>query len=117
MSVNRTLAKTEEHVRTESTHTLVVVLQDIQDVTVKQVIRYGYGKLKSDALYIILICFNIIKSEIFHSLDIDDCNQNPCENGGTCTDGVNDYTCDCIEGWQGVNCEIPGNNKFLIVYE
>ena len=49
MSVNRTLAKTEEHVRTESTHTLVVVLQDIQDVTVKQVIRYGYGKLKSDA--------------------------------------------------------------------
>ena len=50
-------------------------------------------------------------------LDIDDCNPNPCENGGTCTEWVNDYTCDCIEGWQGENCEIPGNNEFLLVYE
>ena len=25
--------------------------------------------------------------------DIDDCTPDPCQNGGTCTDGVNDYTC------------------------
>ena len=29
-------------------------------------------------------------------LDINDCMPNPCENGGSCTDGVNEYFCTCI---------------------
>ena len=37
--------------------------------------------------------------------NIDDCNPNPCLNGGTCTDGVNRYTCQCIDGFTGDNCE------------
>ena len=37
--------------------------------------------------------------------DIDDCKPSPCENGGTCTDGVNSYTCECVDGYTGVNCE------------
>ena len=37
--------------------------------------------------------------------DIDDCEPNPCEHGGTCTDGVNSYTCECVDGYTGVNCE------------
>ena len=38
-------------------------------------------------------------------LDIDDCTSDPCMNGGTCTDGVNDYTCDCVTGYTGTTCE------------
>ncbi len=40
-------------------------------------------------------------------VDIDECNPNPCQNGGTCTDGINEYTCECIEGYTGNSCEIP----------
>ncbi|MFE8596283.1 LamG-like jellyroll fold domain-containing protein [Archangium violaceum] len=36
-----------------------------------------------------------------------DCSPNPCQNGGTCVDGVNSYTCQCPSGWTGTNCETP----------
>ena len=36
--------------------------------------------------------------------DIDKCSPNPCQNGGTCTDGFNNYTCACVPGYNGVNC-------------
>src|SRR6185436_1668564 len=29
----------------------------------------------------------------------------PCQNGGTCVDGVNAYTCNCPAGWTGTNCQ------------
>ena len=34
-----------------------------------------------------------------------DCEENPCENGGTCTRHVNDYTCACPFGYSGYLCE------------
>ena len=42
--------------------------------------------------------------------DIDDCALNPCQNGGSCTDGVNQFTCQCEPGFSGINCEI---SKYL----
>ena len=38
--------------------------------------------------------------------DIDDCDPNTCMNNGTCTDGVDDFTCDCLPGFTGKNCEM-----------
>lgn len=37
-------------------------------------------------------------------IDINECASQPCLNGGACTDGVNEYTCNCLAGWTGVNC-------------
>jgi hypothetical protein len=37
--------------------------------------------------------------------NIDDCNPNPCQNGGTCADLVADYRCSCPNGYTGKNCE------------
>ena len=53
---------------------------------------------------------------IFPSLftpDIDDCAVQPCENGATCIDAVNDYTCDCVNGYTGKNCSI-GKNRLCL---
>ena len=38
-------------------------------------------------------------------LDIDDCSPNPCQNGGTCADGINTYDCVCAAGYRGADCE------------
>ena len=48
-----------------------------------------------------------------HLTDIDECSSNPCENGGTCNDAVDMYTCDCDAGYNGDNCE---TSKFSVIH-
>jgi EGF-like domain/Human growth factor-like EGF len=38
-------------------------------------------------------------------VEIDDCDPNPCANGGTCTDGSQSYACSCPQGFTGDTCE------------
>ncbi|XP_004634360.2 protein jagged-1 [Octodon degus] len=42
--------------------------------------------------------------------NINDCESNPCRNGGTCIDGVNSYKCICSDGWEGAYCETNIND-------
>ena len=42
----------------------------------------------------------------FFSLDPDDCASSPCQYGGACTDGLDDYSCACPAGTTGKSCEI-----------
>ena len=37
--------------------------------------------------------------------DVDECHSNPCANGGTCIDDVNSFTCSCMAGHTGHDCE------------
>ena len=37
--------------------------------------------------------------------DIDECVSAPCHNLGTCVDGIDGYTCYCIDGYAGDLCE------------
>jgi hypothetical protein len=37
--------------------------------------------------------------------DLNECQSNPCANGGTCHDLHNDYRCSCPPGWTGTNCQ------------
>ena len=46
--------------------------------------------------------------------DIDECGSNPCANRGTCIDGVNSFTCSCVEGYTGRDCETGTTEPIFI---
>ena len=48
-------------------------------------------------------------------IDVDECASSPCQNGGTCVDVVNAYTCNCVPGYTGDNCE-TGNLCIHLCY-
>ncbi|XP_026326618.1 cubilin homolog [Hyposmocoma kahamanoa] len=39
----------------------------------------------------------------------DKCQSNPCKNGGTCLNIVNNYHCLCPSNWEGTNCDVDVN--------
>ena len=46
-----------------------------------------------------------MKLVIIIIVDIDECSGVTCQNGGTCVDGINGYTCNCVAGYTGTHCE------------
>ena len=60
----------------------------------------------------LLHCSNFIGLMI----DVDECLGNPCENGGTCDDGFNSFTCRCITGFEGTTCETGMFLNFLVSF-
>lgn len=40
------------------------------------------------------------------SADGDQCESSPCQHEGRCKDGLDEYTCACLEGYEGRNCEL-----------
>ncbi len=54
--------------------------------------------------------FNCVCSPGFNGplceVNVNECADTPCTDGGTCTDGINGYSCTCQSGLAGYNCEI-----------
>ena len=48
---------------------------------------------------------SLFLKSVFYTLALDLCVSNPCENDGTCVNGVGAYTCRCATGFTGANCE------------
>ena len=48
-------------------------------------------------------------------LDVNECATNPCQNNGTCIDGVNEYNCNCVAGYTGTECEGTMIFRFVIL--
>lgn len=53
-------------------------------------------------LFIVWIGFTGIQCEI----NINECEPNPCLNGGTCQDLINGFMCSCANGFSGSRCQI-----------
>ena len=52
----------------------------------------------------------------FMCVDINDCDPNPCQNGGVCNDQVNGFTCDCQAGYDGDVCENSKEKCNVLVF-
>ena len=37
--------------------------------------------------------------------EINECSSDPCQHEGVCTDSVNSYSCTCVAGFTGQDCE------------
>ena len=51
----------------------------------------------------------------FFYLEFDECSSSPCLNGGTCTDGINNYTCTCNPSHYGKQCQLQGIENMNVV--
>ena len=90
--------------------------------TAKMVIMQHYLKcfinirsilsILKEVWYIINHILNRLYSKIFF-VDIDECASIPCQNGGSCTDQINNYNCHCDDGYDGPNCE-NGNDALSL---
>ena len=43
--------------------------------------------------------------------NVNECASSPCQNGGTCWDGLNGFTCTCNAQWTGPLCQTPQQGK------
>lgn len=57
------------------------------------------------ALNIFLFEFHgLLNYFFFNAIDRNECEQNPCQNNGTCRNTHGSYYCECSYGWQGPLC-------------
>lgn len=49
------------------------------------------------------------------NVDINECENSPCDHNGTCINTLGSYSCHCPDGWQGKNCQ-KGKIIYLVVF-
>lgn len=48
------------------------------------------------------------------NFEYNECESNPCINGGQCIDHIGGYSCQCTKGYQGNRCHIKVNQIWLV---
>ena len=62
-------------------------------------------------MHIYVTCNSCDATVISYFTDVNECENNPCQNGGICTDGIHSYTCLCPVGRTGEHCERSRSRK------
>ena len=63
-----------------------------------------------------LMFWNVQLSEVelqILAFEENECESNPCDNGGTCVDGLYSFSCLCSTGFRGDSCHIGKNKGFF----
>lgn len=53
---------------------------------------------------------NVSLEHSMSAVEINECYSSPCRNNGTCVGRINGYSCTCIPGFNGTNCEYDIND-------
>ena len=64
----------------------------------------------------IYICLCLLDFTFLVS-DDNECLSNPCQNGGTCIDLYNYYSCQCVGRFIGNNCQIGSTYTYFSIKE
>ena len=56
-------------------------------------------------MQLVIECTDSNVQGIFLISDINECDSNPCLNGATCVNNLNSYSCTCVPGYEGDQCE------------
>ena len=83
---------------------LAIVEKGSEETTAKKVSHQQITKYYSNGLRKRTIVINQDKIAL-NFTDIDECISQPCQSNGTCVDEIDDYTCECVDGFRGKNCE------------
>lgn len=76
------------------------------------------SKFQTNITYLyVRICLNCFCKLFIFLKDINECASFPCQNGGTCRDFVNGFTCSCPPGTSGPLCEISQLNFLKFSFE
>lgn len=59
--------------------------------------------------------FSWLMDYITPDIDINECASNPCQNGATCLNEVNQYSCRCAPGYEGNNCQFGKYIDSLVI--
>ncbi|KAK2184233.1 hypothetical protein NP493_275g00009 [Ridgeia piscesae] len=51
------------------------------------------------------VAFSSMFEDVAVAPDIDECVSSPCQNGGSCSDEVNKFSCTCASGYEGATCQ------------
>lgn len=55
--------------------------------------------------YVLSICDLMQYLSCSCEREIDECDSNPCRNGGSCLDQFNMFVCECLPGYSGPFCD------------
>ena len=79
----------------------------LDDFTKKQFHSYVLkGPRDCDCNLVLRMFWMILRDDILHfPTDIGGCASSPCQNGGSCLDSVNSWSCNCTTGYTGHRCQ------------
>ena len=50
-----------------------------------------------------------VNNSVDNVSEVDECQARPCLHGGSCTDQLNGFECQCVDGWMGETCHRENN--------
>ena len=59
---------------------------------------------------------SVMFEQVFNFSEINECDQQPCQNNGTCADTIRSYNCSCAVGYNGINCEFGKQSLVLWLF-
>ena len=108
-TVLKTHVRMEDHAWWYHWIQLLMPTRDSLGTIVKQVC------INTLCFYLIVPFTSKIKQQFFNFPDINYCAEDPCENGGSCQDGITEYSCSCQQGFTGHNCESGMYENYMLL--